>query len=101
MDVETSHRHGSIIDSLRVFPVPETEHDLFVHPFFEQVLYFALFRVDECPGVQISTLAEILANPDIDVNLMTPPGQFAVAMQVVEVTVAGFVGLTAGEDKQN
>lgn len=43
-------------------------------------------KVDEYPGVQISTLDEILANPEIDivVNLTTPEGHFPVAMQTVE-----------------
>ncbi len=43
-------------------------------------------KVDEYPGVQISTLDEILTNPEIDivVNLTTPEGHFPVAMQTVE-----------------
>ena len=43
-------------------------------------------KVEEYPGVEISTLEGILANPEIDivVNLTTPQGHFPVAMQTVE-----------------
>ena len=43
-------------------------------------------RSDEYPGVQVTTLDEMLADPDIDivVNLTTPPGHYEVAKQVVD-----------------
>lgn len=43
-------------------------------------------KVTEYPEVQVSTLAEILVNPEIDivVNLTTPPDHFGIAIQVVE-----------------
>ena len=46
----------------------------------------ARIKADEYPGVQISTLDEMLANPEIDlvVNLTTPEGHFPVALQAVE-----------------
>ncbi len=43
-------------------------------------------KVAEYPKVQVSTLAEILVNPEIDiiVNLTTPPDHFGIAIQTVE-----------------
>jgi len=43
-------------------------------------------RADEYPGVQVSTLEGVLANPEIDIvlNLTPPQGHFSVAMQAVE-----------------
>jgi len=43
-------------------------------------------KVDEYPDIQISTLDEILANPEIEilVNLTTPQEHFPVAMQAIE-----------------
>lgn len=46
----------------------------------------ANMKVDEYPGVQIATLDEILADPEIEivVNLTTPKDHFPVAMRAVE-----------------
>ncbi len=43
-------------------------------------------KINDYPEVQLSSLAEILANPEIEiiVNLTTPPGHFPVAMQAVQ-----------------
>ena len=43
-------------------------------------------KAGEYPGVQVATLADILADPEIDivVNLSTPQGHFPIAMQAVE-----------------
>jgi len=43
-------------------------------------------KADEFEGVQVQSLEELLANPEIDivVNLTTPQGHFPVAMQAVE-----------------
>jgi predicted dehydrogenase len=43
-------------------------------------------KIEEYPGVQVATLEQILADPEIEiiVNLTTPQGHFPVAMQAVE-----------------
>jgi len=63
-------------------------------------------KVEEYPDVKVSTLEEILANPEIEVivNLTTPQGHFPVAMQAIEAGKSVYnekpVVLTRDEGKQ-
>ncbi len=63
-------------------------------------------KIEEYPDIQVATLEEILADPEIEiiVNLTTPQGHFPVAMQAVEAGKSVYnekpVVLTRDEGKQ-